>query len=57
MPDAVIYPTPQERAAFGLGKLPERAAASAAAGKPCRCLGKIFSLCSGQMEPRIRTVE
>ena len=57
MPDALIHPTPQELAAFGLGKLPERAAASAAAGKPFRYLGEKCSLCSGQMEPRIRTVE
>jgi hypothetical protein len=56
MPDAVIHPTPQKLAAFGVGKLPERAAASAAAGKPFRCVGKIFAF-SGQMEPRIRTVE
>jgi hypothetical protein len=56
MPDALIHPTPQELAAFGLGKLPERAA-SAAAGKPFRYLGEKCSLCSGQMEPRIRTVE
>jgi serine/threonine protein kinase/HEAT repeat protein len=31
MPDAVIHPTPQELTAFGLGKLPERAAAVVAA--------------------------
>jgi hypothetical protein len=42
MQDAVIHSTPQERAAFGLGKLPERAAAFAAAGKPFRCLGKKY---------------
>src|SRR5215831_9900831 len=28
MPDAVTHPTPQELAAFGLGKLPERTAAA-----------------------------
>ncbi|MGH7227101.1 MAG: protein kinase domain-containing protein, partial [Gemmataceae bacterium] len=31
MPEAVIHPTPEELAAFGLGKLPERAAAAIAA--------------------------
>ncbi len=31
MPDAVIHPTPQELTAFGLGKLPESAAAAIAA--------------------------
>jgi serine/threonine protein kinase len=31
MPDAVIHPTPQELTAFGLGKLPEHAAAAVAA--------------------------
>jgi hypothetical protein len=31
MPDAVIHPTPQELSAFGLGKLPEHAAAVVAA--------------------------
>jgi hypothetical protein len=31
MPDAVTHPTPQELTAFGLGKLPERAAAVVAA--------------------------
>src|SRR5262249_16792792 len=31
MPDAVIHPTPQELAAYGLGKLPERAADAVAA--------------------------
>jgi anti-sigma factor RsiW len=31
MPDAVTHPTPQELAAFGLGKLPERTAAAVAA--------------------------
>jgi serine/threonine protein kinase/HEAT repeat protein len=30
MPDAVIHPTPQELTAFGLGKLPEHAAAAVA---------------------------
>ena len=31
MPDAITHPTPQELTAFGLGKLPERAAAGVAA--------------------------
>jgi len=31
MPDTVTHPTPQQLAAFGLGKLPERAAAAIAA--------------------------